>query len=385
MIVLSRHSVPAERWLAHLLRTALGSARAGDPFDDELPFEEEAVGALARRHRVAPLLHAAFAEGRLADPLPASFRELCRVLHRATARRNAVATAAGAEVREALAARGIPAAPLKGWAFLEGTPPLYADAGTRPMDDLDLIVARAERGRAMQTLARLGFAPATGGAAALAGGHEVAFHRRVAGVNVFLELHWAWAGPESLMRGFALPGEIFLRELCVDDVRPGARIPSRLGSLLFGAVHGARHAFERWIWLVDLHRMLVGEPLEWSELLREAEQRRLRAPLYAGLAAARDLLRTPVPKEVLARLAPGPVRRRLLHRSLAVSFARPHARRPARLAKLLLGESWWDVARTAAWAARPGDAWYVARGVARRGRRATPESTDPRAVPGGAG
>ena len=45
--------------------------------------------------------------------------------------------------------------------------------------------------------------------------------------------------------------------------------------------------------------------------------------------------------------------------------------RPAWTAKLLLGETWWDVARTAAWAAAPGEGWYASRGAERAERRGT--------------
>jgi hypothetical protein len=368
VVVLSRTSTPHERWLAHLVRSSVGATRAGDPFDDVFPFEPTSVLSLACTHRVAPLLHRGLEDGRVADPIPDEFRAACRKLYYATLRKNAVASSVGREVLDALDRAGIAAAPLKGWALLDGSPPVYADAGVRPMDDLDLMVARDQRVRAMNLLSTLGFRPLTAHAPALAGGHEVAFHRRVAEVDVFLELHWAWAGPESLMRGFAVTGDAFLRELCAGA--PGARatrLPTRLGSLLFAAVHGARHAFERWIWLLDLHRLVEDSAFEWSEVAAEARRWRVRAPLYAGLLAARELLRTPVPKELLARLAPGPLRRSLLRRTLASSFRRDGRSRAARAAKLLLGETWWDVARTAAWALRPGEAWYAARGLRRSG------------------
>jgi hypothetical protein len=237
------------------------------------------------------------------------------------------------------------------------------------MDDLDLMVERADVERVVRLLETDGFMPVgTREAARLAGGHEIGFHRRCAGVNVFVEVHWAWAGPESLLRGFGLPGERFLAELCDADPRlPGARTPGALGLVLFGAVHGARHAFSRWIWLLDLHHLIEAGSVDWDELLAVARALRVSRPLYAGLAGARELLRTSVPKELLAALAPGPVRRRLLRRSLAASHAtamRVPDARAARMAKLLLGESWWDVARTAAWAAAPGRAWYDRRGEA---------------------
>jgi hypothetical protein len=365
MIVITANASPARRWLAHLVRLAAGSIRAGDPFDDDFAFEEAAVLALARRHRVAPLLHAGFAKGVIEDSLPVSFREQCRDLYHATLRKNTVALEIGSCLLTELASAGIPAAPLKGWSLVDGPSPAYDDPGARPMDDLDLMVRREDLERACGVLASLGFDLVTGRAAArLAGGHEVAYHRCVGGVHLFVEVHWAWAGPESLLRELASGGDRFLERFC-EPVRgrEGFVAPTRLGHLLFVAVHAARHAFGRWIWLLDLHRLLTSAPPDWEELVRFARELRVSRAIYAGLAATRELLRTPVPKEVLSELAPGPVRRQLLHRSLAASHREGGAATSGRVAKLLLGESWWTVARTATWAAAPGRPWYQERGL----------------------
>lgn len=363
MFVVPPTASPARRWLAHLLRASAGSIRPGDPFDDELPLDPAALRTLALRHRVAPLLHRGLSTGAIGDPLPTRLREALRHDYYATLRKNVIALELGAALLRDLAGASVAAAPLKGWALVDGPDAVYPDAGVRPMDDLDLIVSRHDCERAGEVLRDHGYAHVgTRTAARLAGGHEMAFHRRVAGVNLFVELHWAWAGSESLMRGFAVSGEQFLDELCEPvAAQDGTLRPSRLGHLLFVAVHGARHTFSRWIWLVDLHRLVESGALSWDVLLRHAAAYRCRRPLYAGLAAARELLRTPVPKEVLAALAPGPVRRQLLQRSLAASGSEADLR-PGRIAKLLLGESWWDVARTAAWAAAPGRSWYEKRG-----------------------
>ena len=364
MIVLTHHASPERRWLAHLVRAAAGAIRPGDRFDDDLPFEGLHVAELALRHRVAGLVHRGLAEGRIADALPSAFRERCRQVYFATLRKSTVAVEVGSAVLDALAEAGVAAAPLKGHALLDGPEAVYEDPGVRPLDDVDLIVARADLERAAGVLAELGFRPIAGRAdARLAGGHELALHRTVAGIQLFVELHWAWAGSESLLRDFGLSGERFLAEYC-DESRGGRLHPGRVGHLLFVAVHAARHAFSRWIWLVDLHRLVeCGPPLDWDAVVAAARALRVRRPLYAGLLAARELLRTPVPKETLAALAPGPLRRQLLHRSLAASGAAASTPTPGRVAKLLLGESWWDVARTAAWAAAPGRAWYEERGA----------------------
>jgi hypothetical protein len=379
LIVVPPKAPAARRWLAHLVRAAAGAIRAGDPFDDDLVFEPGAVLALAKRHRVAPLLHRAKCDGRIGDPLPETFFDACRGIYFATLRKNVLALDAGEEVLARLAAHGVAAAPLKGWALLttpalvgEKTAPLYSDPGTRPMDDLDLMVAADERGLASAVLETMGFLPIHTPRvrnSLFEAGHEVAFHKRCGDIDLFVELHWASAGPESLLRGMIFSGERFLRTLCVPQGDSGRLVPSPLGNLLFAALHGARHAYDRWIWLHDLHRLLTSGPFDWASVARAARAWRVRGPLYAGLVSTRELFRTPVPKEVIAALAPGPVRRGLLHRSLSASMRDEASRRPGRVAKLLLGESWWDVARTAAWATLPGAAWYAARGEAPRFRR----------------
>ncbi len=366
MIVLSRDSAPAERWLAHLLRASEASIRLGDCFDDDMPFEDERVFGLARRQRVAPLLHRAIVDGSVTDILSPAFQDDCEQIYYATLRKNLIALESGREVLEALDEMGVIAVPLKGWDFLRGSSPLYDDPGTRPMDDLDLMVRPADHACAESVLYELGFRAVTNRAAALAGGHEIAYHRRVAGIDLFLELHWAWSGRESLMRPFAVSGDRFIDELCEADGEGGHR-PTQSGRILFAAVHAARHTLDRWIWMVDLHRLVTADPVDWKDLLDSARRLRVRRPLYAALLATRQLLRTAIPREVIASVAPGPVRRLLLQRSLAASLRPGSPPRAAWTAKLLLGESWWDVARTAAWAAAPGAAWHHA-----RGRAATP-------------
>jgi hypothetical protein len=106
--------------------------------------------------------------------------------------------------------------------------------------------------------------------------------------------------------------------------------------------------------LDDIHRVITVVPMNWEELVTTAKRWRVRAPVYASLVATRELLGTPIPREVLRRLSPGPVRRRLLHRSLAASQGKGSSCSAARAARLLLSENWWEVARAAARNAAPG-------------------------------
>lgn len=353
----SRLQEPARRALAHGLRAAIGTGQA---WTDADPLDGDRLEALARQHRVGPLLHAATPPG---APLPQRLRSRLRASYLGTLRKNSVALALGRELLDGFARADVTAAPLKGWALLEGPHAVYADPGLRPMDDLDVMVPREEVAAARHVLEGQGFRLVSGAPEArLAGGHELAFHRPVAGMHVFVELHWAWAGRESLLRSLALPGAAFLELLepahRVDAAAATAR--ARAAHALFVAVHAARHAFCRWIWLVDLHRLLAAaDERTWQLLAAQAHTLRARRPLWIALEQAHELLGTPVPAGLLEALAPGPLRRRAIRRGLARSQEGPHL--AGRMAKLLLGDSWRDVARTALWALAPGRAWWEER------------------------
>ncbi len=343
MIVVPHPAPPARRWLAHLLRAAEGSSRAGDPFDDELPFEAGAVERLAREQGVAAVVHRGIALGRIADPLPDSFRAACLAVYADTRRRTRVALHAGWTIRRALDRAGIAAASLPGWALLEGGSPPHPDPGTRPLDGLDLLVRGRDCGRAAGALGELGFRPLPRPS------REGAplFQRPEADLELVLALHSAWDPSPGSRRGGADSADRFLERLC-DRAEAGDTRASRLGCLLFTASQAARRAPARWIWLVDLHRLVSLAPLDWDGVVAAASEWRMRRALYAGLLATRELLRTPIPKEVLARLAPGPLRRRLLHRSLAASALQRRGGGAGWAARLLLRDSWWQVGHSGA-------------------------------------
>lgn len=113
------------------------------------------VPAEAERLHLAPLFHLglhAFPD--LAATVPVSTAESLRQSARAAAARVAWLEHACAEVLAAASAAGIPVLVLKGLAL--GSL-VYPSAAARPMDDVDLLVAEAERGRLAEILHGLGY------------------------------------------------------------------------------------------------------------------------------------------------------------------------------------------------------------------------------------
>lgn len=148
----------------------------------ELCPEDPAVVAVARHHRLSPLLSAT-----CGDTLPAKLAELFRRDRLVTAARNMILGQVAEECLGALAGAGIRTIVLKG---LDYETRLYRLNGVRPTSDVDLLVENERRREAFAVLDRLGFEPR-----AAAPGfddpdyHEVAWTRR--GVEV--DLHMALA------------------------------------------------------------------------------------------------------------------------------------------------------------------------------------------------
>src|SRR5262245_9339285 len=143
------------------------------------PAGDDEVLALARHHRLSPLLSLADLSG-WAPPLAETLRR-DRLL---TIARNLQLAQAAEECAEALTAAGVPVVLLKGLAY---NLTIYDEAGARPTADVDVLVPDAARRTAFATLDRLGFEPR----AAAAGFddadyHEVAWSR--SGVDIDLHL-----------------------------------------------------------------------------------------------------------------------------------------------------------------------------------------------------
>lgn len=115
--------------------------------------EWELLAQRAISHGVAPLLHSTLSD----DPgvaVPEASARALEADYRATARANARMYDQLTEFGAALQAAGIRAVVLKGAYVARG---LYGDPALRPMDDIDLLLPRAEVRRAERLLLELGY------------------------------------------------------------------------------------------------------------------------------------------------------------------------------------------------------------------------------------
>lgn len=216
-----------------------------------------------------------------------------------------------AAVSHHLESSGIPVVSFKGPTLALSA---YGNAVVRPSADLDLLVSRRYVAVALKRLRALGYVPE----AELTPAQEQA-HLRVdsvwnlsrpapAPLDAFLphgfavELHWAITSPclpfdldfealEPNLTTLALPG------VANDKAPVRAIAPEDL--LLILCVHGAKHLWERLIWLCDIAELVAKTPaLDWPEVMSRAQERGVRRMTVLGLVLARDVLGTDLPPEV---------------------------------------------------------------------------------------
>jgi hypothetical protein len=205
--------------------------------------DDPALVAVARRHRLTPLLSISCG-ATLPPALAAAFRR-DRVV---TGARNMILARAAEECIRGFAAAGIPTIVLKG---LDYETRLYHDPAARPTADVDLLVPGEHRRSAFGVLDRLGFEPR-----AAAPGfddpdyHEVAWTR--GGVEV--DLHLALAPLARCRIDYAaLWRQAEAQQIGATETR----VLCRQHAAVFQALHMAIDHFDvPAIYLIDLARLL---------------------------------------------------------------------------------------------------------------------------------
>jgi hypothetical protein len=270
------HPTPSAATLRRL--AALIHPGGTAPFADG-PFDAADLVGAAREHRVAALLARALdAQGGLLALDEASRAALRRAVLDQQQER-AQLDALGAVAAATLEADGIPFVALKGAALGAA---LYAAPALRPMTDVDLLVAPADKERSLVALAAAGFQRPSAEREAF---WSDAFYNlpldAPPGQAGKLELHWSIA-----QEGRHAPDVdgILARAHSVETAGSLLPIPAPVDLLLHQSLHLSYHYFEpKLIWLHDL-ALLHRDPPDAAETLARAEAWGMRLPL--ALAAA---------------------------------------------------------------------------------------------------
>lgn len=284
--------------------------------DDALPPPSsdralEALLADAQRNELTPNVAHALLRG-------GDTRQQVQATHEAAERRIETMLAAADDVAAVLAEAGIPTLALKNVGIARG---IYPCAACTPMGDVDLVVQRPDFRKAHRLLIDHGLAhdtrapqiePADIDHGYESGGCE---YRYGAGADeVWVELQWRpvagrWIQPHQEPDA----GELIDRSRPIEGT--ALRLLDPTDNMLQVCLHTAKHSYCRAPGLrlhTDVHRLATYDPPDWDSLIDAVGDAEVATAVYFSLDIARSLLGSPVPDEVLDRLAPDPVRQRLV-------------------------------------------------------------------------
>jgi hypothetical protein len=180
---------------------------------------------------------------------------------------------------------------------------LYEDPVTRPMGDLDLLVAPASLGAVREVLGILEYTLSLDSVNPRPGFREcyrVALHfQGPPPGSLRIDLHW---GLEAVASYYRLP---FKRLAAQAHTLDWERMPVKVLSPEHACMHLCLHNYDEGddtLRLMDLGMALTRLPLNWRLFLTEAAQCRCQAPILLMLRGLEEILPGSVPPKVLREL-----------------------------------------------------------------------------------
>lgn len=176
----------------------------------------------------------------------------------------------------------------------------YGDPGLRDYADLDLLVRHADAGAATRALMNTGYEPKVPLRTIEAGRIPREYLFAKPGTRQLADLH-----TERTLRYFprVFPiEEVFARKICV--CLDGHNVPalSAEDELVLIAIHGAKHFWERLMWVADVAALAGRQPLfDWDRAARFAQAVGAERMLHMALCLAVRLLNAPLPQAVLQK------------------------------------------------------------------------------------
>ena len=177
----------------------------------------------------------------------------------------------------------------------------YGDPGMRQYADLDLVVREKDIRRATQVMLELKYAPRVPLTAIDAKKIPGEYAFRKPGTELLVEFH-----TERTFRYHPRPlriEKLFDRRASV--IIDGRDVPalSLEDELVLICVHGAKHFWERLMWIADVAALTSSEQLlDWDAALVAAREVGAQRILHLGLCLASDVLRAHLPPQVNANV-----------------------------------------------------------------------------------
>lgn len=173
----------------------------------------------------------------------------------------------------------------------------YGDLGLREFGDLDLLIAKSDFIKAQELLIAQGYQPemllnAAQASAFVQTCNVMAFWHPAKEISV--ELHWELS-PKYLPFS---PDFEQLRQRMIPSFPCGQRVMTLSAEdlLVYLCAHGAKHAWERLIWIADVAGLIHRHSnLDWGRVHDLAVEQRCERVLMLGLRLARDVAGAALP------------------------------------------------------------------------------------------
>ncbi|GAC1671220.1 MAG: hypothetical protein PVS2B2_02420 [Candidatus Acidiferrum sp.] len=177
----------------------------------------------------------------------------------------------------------------------------YADPGMRSYNDLDLLVRPRDIPRATEVMIAEGYEPKIPVNALVTGKIPGQYFFHHPDSKQIVELH-----NENTLRYFPRPlplEKVFQRRISVRI--HGREVPalSVEDGLVLICIHGAKHFWERLMWIADVAGLVsLQQGIDWERASAAADEVGAGHMLHAGLQLASTLLKTPLPAKIAAKV-----------------------------------------------------------------------------------
>jgi hypothetical protein len=238
--------------------------------------------------------------GEFANGVPAEFRTLFRVAYERTVRGNLLMAAEMLRLSGRFRVEGMIAVPYKGPLLAAQA---YGDFGLRQFVDLDFAIRQRDLPRATALLTAEGYKAVFGAITPEEGEHpthsEYQFVRADGGFVVEMQT-------EVTLRYFPrkLDFDSLEKRLTSISLAGGETLSfSPEDTLILLAVHGAKHFWERLLWIADISELSqAASGIRWTEAFSRAKEMGVSRPLKLALYLAHHMLEAPLPDDVCEKV-----------------------------------------------------------------------------------
>jgi hypothetical protein len=271
-------------------------------------FDWQALDTGAREHGVAPLVYNQLL-AHFAELIPTDWQTHMRRLLEERAQRNLYMTAEMFRLANIFRAEGMIAVPYKGPLLAAQA---YGNLAMRQFTDLDFAIRQRDLPKAAALLKANGYNAVFGTMAPEEGTHpthsEYQFVRPAG--NVIVEMQ-----TEVTLRYFPrkLDFDAIEKHLTSVSLAGGETLSfSPEDTLILLSVHGAKHFWERLMWIADISELSqAAAAIRWAEAFSRAHEMGVSRMLNLALYLAYQVLEAPLPVDVLKKISRDPAAKKL--------------------------------------------------------------------------